>query len=101
MAAPAVPLATLAGLVAALIAPWSVTVARIPAWIAGLGAGWIAAVAHGWASVTWLVIRLPPGHVGFLEASLLTLAIVLLVTGLRRLKSTRVGQAPAATLDDR
>jgi competence protein ComEC len=72
MAAPAVPLATLAGLVAALIAPWSVTVARIPAWIAGLGAGWIAAVAHGWASVTWLVIRLPPGRAGFLWALALT-----------------------------
>ncbi|GLY90050.1 ComEC/Rec2 family competence protein [Actinoallomurus iriomotensis] len=64
LAAPAVAPATLLGVLAATVAPFSLGVARLVVWPAGLAVGWITGVARFFASMPYAVIGWPAGLTG-------------------------------------
>ncbi len=89
LVAPAVGPATVAGLGAALLAPWWLGGAQVLAWVGGLATGWIALVARGAAAVPGGTAPWPSGWLGALA---LTAATVLVLSLLRALRAD-----PAAT----
>lgn len=74
IAAPAVPVATLAGVVTAVVALVSMPVARLLAWPAGLAVGWVTTVARTAAEVPYASVPWPGGVTGAV-----VLAVVLAV----------------------
>lgn len=64
LATPAVPPATVIGIITALVAPWRPDVAARLAWVAGIATEWIAMVARACATVTWAVLPWPQGLLG-------------------------------------
>ena len=85
LAVPAVAPATLLGVVAALLAPVSVTLAQLVAWCAFLPTRWLTVVAHTGAHQPGAGLVLQKGYVGALVA-LALLAVAGLVLGSRRLR---------------
>ncbi|KGF04944.1 MAG: ComEC/Rec2 family competence protein [Actinomyces urogenitalis] len=61
LAAPAVPVATLCGLAAALVAPLWLGLAAVVAWPALVGCAWLALVARAFASLPGAVVAWPEG----------------------------------------
>ena len=64
LAMPAVGFATVAGVVVACLAPLSMPLARVAAWIAGLPAGWLVWVAERFARLPAAAINWPTGWPG-------------------------------------
>jgi competence protein ComEC len=91
VAAPAVPPATVAGVVAAALAPVSRPLARAAAWLAGIPTGWLVHVARDGARLPAAQLGTPLGPAGAATVSALLLGCALL---LRR----RTGRALAATV---
>jgi competence protein ComEC len=81
LAAPAVAPATLLGVSAAAVAPFSLGAARLIVWPAGLAVGWITSVARFFASMPYAVIGWPAGLTG---AALVLVAVLAGVFVLRR-----------------
>ncbi|GAA4492248.1 ComEC/Rec2 family competence protein [Actinoallomurus oryzae] len=81
LAAPAVAPATLLGVLAATVAPFSLGAARLIVWPAGLAVGWITSVARFFASMPYAVIGWPAGLTG---VTLLLAAVLAGVLVLRR-----------------
>ncbi|MFB9834039.1 ComEC/Rec2 family competence protein, partial [Actinoallomurus acaciae] len=81
LAAPAVAPATLLGVFAATVAPFSLGAARLIVWPAGLAVGWITSVARFFAAMPYAVIGWPAGLAG---VALLLAAVVASVLVFRR-----------------
>jgi competence protein ComEC len=64
LAAPAVAPATVLGVLAAVVAPMWMSLARVVAWLAGLPAGWIVAVAERGATLPGASLPWPAGLAG-------------------------------------
>ncbi|MEV0404257.1 ComEC/Rec2 family competence protein [Actinoallomurus sp. NPDC050550] len=93
LAAPAVGPATLLGVLAAAVAPMSLSIAR---WIvvpAGLAVGWIAGVARVCARAPYAAVAWPAGPVG---AALLAVVFIVGALTLRRPGARRVAAAAMA-----
>lgn len=86
LAAPAVPPATIVGVMTALVAPVRPELAAQLAWVAGIATEWIAKVARACATVTWAILPWPQGFVG---ALLVALAIAVCWWLARRYRSPR------------
>ncbi len=87
LAAPAVPVATVFGVVAACASPISPRLAALAAHVAGWPCEWIAGVAHRFAHVPGGSIAWPRSLVG---AGLAVVVVVLLVAAVRRRRSRRL-----------
>jgi len=79
LATPALVPATVLGLVATLLAPWTPGFALPVAWLAGLSTGWIAGVAQAFAAVPGARLPWPAGPLGVAALTLLTVAVLALV----------------------
>lgn len=84
LAAPLVAPATMCGVITVLVAPVSVDLARLPAWLAALPTQGIAWIAHTCARVPLGTLPWPDGTTGALLLAGLTL--LLLVTGVHLLR---------------
>ncbi|GHG50888.1 hypothetical protein GCM10011331_13940 [Flavimobilis marinus] len=80
LVAPAVVPATIGGVLAAVVSPWSLPVARALAWIAALAAEWMAKVATVLADAPGAQIAWVPGTGG---AALLAGATVVVIVAVR------------------
>lgn len=87
MAAPAVPPATVLGVLATVVSPWLPALAGPAATAAGWFTGWIAGVAVGWAGLPGSRVPWPAGLAG---AALLAGITVLAVVIARRGRRARV-----------
>ncbi|MCL1898226.1 MAG: ComEC/Rec2 family competence protein, partial [Micrococcales bacterium] len=85
LAMPAVPLATIGGLAACLVGPFSTGLAGLGLWPGGVGAWWIAWLARTGARLPLAAVPWPAGAVGGLLLAGLILALVGLVLWARRL----------------
>ncbi|MDQ1631534.1 MAG: competence protein ComEC, partial [Frankiaceae bacterium] len=87
LAAPAVPVATVFGVIAACVSPVSPQLASLAAHLAGWPCVWIAGVAHRFA-------RIPGGSIGWphsiVGAALALVAVVVLVAAIHRRRSRRL-----------
>lgn len=83
LVAPAVGPATVAGLGAAVLAPWWLGGAQVLAWIGGLATGWIALVARGAAAVPGGTAPWPSGWLGALALAAATVLVLSLLRALR------------------
>jgi competence protein ComEC len=79
LAVPVVAWATVAGLVAAVTAPWCLPLAHGAAWLAAPACWWMVGVAHVGAQVPGATLPWPGGPVGLLLLAALTGLAVLLV----------------------
>lgn len=79
LVAPAVPLATVAGVVAAVVAPVSLPLARVFAELAGLPCWWLVAVARSGARAPGAQVSWPGGLGGGLLLAVVTVAVVALL----------------------
>jgi len=86
LVAPAVPIATVLGVVAALISPVAPVAAQVCAWLAGPPIEWMITVADHTAALDGFGIGWPGGIGGALLLAVVLLAVVLLA----RLKRVRV-----------
>ncbi|MCO6006352.1 ComEC/Rec2 family competence protein [Actinoallomurus purpureus] len=93
LAAPAVGPATLLGVLAAAVAPMSLSAARVIVVPAGLAVGWITGVARLCARAPYAAVPWPAGPAG---AALLTAVFVVGVLILRRPGTRRVAAAALA-----
>ncbi|WP_172192990.1 ComEC/Rec2 family competence protein [Actinomyces faecalis] len=87
LAAPAVPVATLCGLAAALVAPLWPELAAVIAWPALVGCAWLALVARVFASLPGAVVSWPEGIWGALALAVTETTAV--VVGWRRARAER------------
>jgi competence protein ComEC len=87
LAAPAVPVATIFGVLTAVLFPVSPWLARLSARAAGLPCSWVAAVAHRSARVPGGSIAWPHTLIGALLAAF---AVALVVASTRRRRSRRL-----------
>ena len=88
LAEPAVPVATIAGMAACLLAPAAPALALVAAWIGWLPAAWIAAVATTLAALPGAQLPWPPGAWGVALYAAAGLAVVLVALARGR---TRLG----------
>jgi competence protein ComEC len=93
LAVPAVAPATVLGVVTALIAPVSLPLAQLVAWLAYLPTAWLVLIAHTGATVPGAAVAWPAGLQG---ALLLTAASAAVVTVLPRRALRRILTAGAA-----
>ncbi|SDG18010.1 competence protein ComEC [Sinosporangium album] len=93
LAGPAVPVATILGFAAALVAPLQMEVARWLVWPAGLATGWIITVAHHAAALPLGTLPWPGGLPGVL---LLLAGVPLAVAVLRHTALRRAAVAATA-----
>ncbi|WP_345431591.1 ComEC/Rec2 family competence protein [Actinoallomurus vinaceus] len=93
LAAPAVGPATLLGVLAAAVAPMSLSIARVIVVPAGLAVGWIAGVARVCARAPYAAVAWPAGPVG---AALLAVVFIVGALTLRRPGVRRVAAAAMA-----
>jgi competence protein ComEC len=100
LAAPAVPAATVLGVVAAAIAPVWLPFARAVAFVAYLPTGWLVGVAHNGAAVPGASTTWPHGGAGWLLMAACGLLTVVLVR-LRRRRMERWTRGPAVRPDRR
>jgi competence protein ComEC len=77
LAEPAVPLATVMGVLAAVTAPASLSLAKVFAAVAGLPTGWLAGVARHAAAAPYATVSWPQSAGGGLGLALLTIALLL------------------------
>lgn len=84
VAAPPVPVATVSGLLATLVAPWWPWGARVLAWPALAACAWLALVSRCLASLPGAVVPWPQGVAGAL--GLAVLEVVILVACSRRVR---------------
>lgn len=92
----AVPLAGPAmvlGLLAAIVAPFSLALGTSIAWVAGCFAQGIAIVAQAFGAITWLTIPWPSGKLGILLALLSISGIVQIGIAWSRLSAMQQSQA--------
>jgi competence protein ComEC len=94
LAAPAVPPATVLGVIAATVAPVCMPVARAFTAVAYLPTAWLVAVAHGGARVPGAATSWPHGAVGAMLLAGCGLVMIMLVR-LRRRRMERWGGGPA------
>jgi competence protein ComEC len=94
-AAPAVPPATVVGVIAAALAPVSRPLARLAAWLAGVPTSWLVRVAHTGARVPAAQVGVPAGVTG---AVLTVLLVAVLAAALRRRAAVVLSAAVAAVL---
>ncbi len=94
LAAPAVPPATVLGVVATVVSPWWPALTAALAAAAGWFTGWIARVALGWAGLPGASIPWPGGLAG--AALLATLTVLVLVLARRGGRARVVGAVAAA-----
>ena len=87
LAVPAVAPATVAGVLAALLAPVSLPLAQAVAWVGWLPAAWLVRVARTGAGLPGAAVPWPSGEQGALLLAALTLAVALV---LRRRRSRQV-----------
>lgn len=95
-AAPAVPIVTVLGLIAAVVSLASPALAGAVAVGAGVPAGWIAWTAHrvsAWPGAAW---TWPSGRVGVLAVVVAELALLLVARGCLRWWSNRANGVPLA-----
>ena len=78
LAVPVVAWATVAGLVAAVTAPWCLPLAHVAAWVAEPACWWMVRVAHVGARVPGATVAWPRGVLGLLLLAALALATVVL-----------------------
>lgn len=89
VAAPPVPVATVCGLLAALVSPLSPALARALAWPALASCAWLAATARFFAALPGAVIDWPGGAGGALLLAALEAVGVVLVSGRARRRLRR------------
>ena len=94
LAVPAVPPATVLGVVAAALAPIWLPLARGVAFVAYLPTAWLIAVAHAGAAMPGAATSWPHGLTGGLSMVVVGLAVVVL-TRLRRHRMERWSRGPA------
>jgi competence protein ComEC len=95
LVAPAIPVATLLGALAAAVAPLAMPIARLVVRPAGLAAGWIVMVARNAAGVPHATLQWRDGLLGAVSLLLVMAAVVLV---LRRRRLRRIGAAVCAGL---
>ena len=95
LAAPAVPLATICGVTAALWAPICMPVAQLLCWVAGFCVRWIALVAHIAAQPGPFQVPLPAGLLAAVIVLLVGVALALLAVCGRRRPRVRTAMAAA------
>jgi competence protein ComEC len=103
VAMPAVGLATIGGVVAALCAPVALPVARVAAWLAGVPAGWLVWVAEHFADVPFGALPWLGGAAGAVAAvaAVLAGAVALRRPQVRRLTGVAVASGFAVALTAR
>ncbi|MDO4242615.1 MAG: ComEC/Rec2 family competence protein [Actinomyces sp.] len=84
LAAPVVPLITLAGMAAALVAPWWPWGAGLLAWPAGAACSWIVTVARVLADLPGALVPWPAGPGGALVLAACEAGTLAVLLGLRR-----------------
>lgn len=90
-AAPVVPMVTIVGMAAVILASVLPPLAFLPLWTAGAGAGWVAAVARFFADAPGALLPWVPGAVG---AVLMAAASAVLAGGILLLGRRKEGEPP-------
>ncbi|MBD7994206.1 ComEC/Rec2 family competence protein [Arthrobacter sp. Sa2CUA1] len=85
-AAPAVPMITIVGMAAVILASVFPALALLPLWVAGAGAGWVAAVARFFAEAPGALLPWLPGATGaaLMAAASAALVVSILLLGTRK-----------------
>jgi len=98
LAAPAAPVATMAGLVACLILPWAPAVGTAALWVAWVPATWIAAVAETFAGLPGSSLPWLGGPLGVFLTLACTLAVLALLLARGRGRPSRLLRVSSAVL---